>query len=61
MTCIVQVDSYSGFFDNCQGYETRLQADLRSCGVSEVYVCMHACMGVCVCVCVCVCMCVCNM
>ena len=32
------VDSYSGFFDNCKGYETALQSDLRSRGVSEVYV-----------------------
>eukprot|EP00802_Teleaulax_amphioxeia_P007132 Tamp_07138.p2 GENE.Tamp_07138~~Tamp_07138.p2 ORF type:complete len:408 (-),score=57.24 Tamp_07138:1338-2495(-) len=33
-----KVDSYSGFFDNCKGYETRLQGDLRSRGVSEVYI-----------------------
>jgi hypothetical protein len=31
-----KVDSYSGFFDNCKGYETKLQIDLRSRGVSEV-------------------------
>mmetsp|Transcript_70209 Transcript_70209/g.102894 ORF Transcript_70209/g.102894 Transcript_70209/m.102894 type:complete len:370 (+) Transcript_70209:174-1283(+) len=33
-----KVDSYSGFFDNCKGHETKLQAILRARGVSDVYV-----------------------
>uniref|UniRef100_A0A6U6C165 nicotinamidase n=1 Tax=Guillardia theta TaxID=55529 RepID=A0A6U6C165_GUITH len=33
-----RVDSYSGFFDNCRSFETRLRAELRSRNVSEVFV-----------------------